>query len=254
MIISWLTLNKDNIAEQICRATSYFPEFFPQVTELSNAVEDRTIFSQGPVIFGASGLLNNNAAYMLIDALKYKQHPFIAWGIGANHHEEHDPVYPEWLKQFDLVGLRDKTDQYSEVPCPTCLHPAFDIYRPAKTTHRVVFYSHLSHPLANVPANAPHRTNCGTAADVENVIKFLAQGRTVVTNSYHGMYWACLLNRQVMVINPWSSKFYAFKESVSLFHNDYIDLEIPRQNHKTYLEKCRQLNRDFAVKVSHLVQ
>lgn len=251
MIISWLTINSDNIAEQHCRATDYFPDL-GLVTKLSNEVKSLDIFAQGPVIFGASGLLNNNAAYMLYDALSYKKHPFIAWGIGANSHEVMSPIYPDWLKQFDLVGLRDKkVGDYDHVPCPTCMSSLFDKYRECKPDHSFVYYSHYGFPLEK-NSYYPYRTNQGGASDFESVLQFLASGQNIITNSYHGMYWGCLLNRQVLAVNPFSSKFYAFPETVTIW-KDCNEQYLKPQDHSHYLEDCRKANQVFLGKVKQLL-
>ena len=41
----------------------------------------------------------------------------------------------------------------------------------------------------------------------EEVAGFLASGRVVVTNSYHGAYWTTLLGRPTLLWEPWCSKF-----------------------------------------------
>jgi hypothetical protein len=49
-------------------------------------------------------------------------------------------------------------------------------------------------------------SNIGQAS-LADVCAFLGSGRCVLTNSYHGAYWAALLGREVLVFEPWNSKW-----------------------------------------------
>ena len=42
------------------------------------------------------------------------------------------------------------------------------------------------------------------------MLEFLGSSEVVVTSAYHGLYWATLLGRKVVVANMFSSKFAAF--------------------------------------------
>ena len=60
--------------------------------------------------------------------------------------------------------------------------------------------------------------------DENKTIEFIGSGDVVVTNSYHGAYWATLLGK-VVVAFPWASKFYGLKDY--LINNvDYIKKSI----------------------------
>ena len=45
----------------------------------------------------------------------------------------------------------------------------------------------------------------------EDVVAFLGSGAVIVTNSYHGAYWATLLGRPTVLWNPWCSEILLLK-------------------------------------------
>jgi len=130
----------------------------------------------------------------------------IAWGIGRAGRGTMDyGPYREALGRFALCGVRDPGSPFEYVPCPSCLHPAFDT--PIEPTEDVVVYNHQHHPF-EVPEGVRQMNNGG--ADAGAAIRFLATGRTVVTSSYHGVIWAMWLGRRVLMQKPWSVKFTSF--------------------------------------------
>jgi exopolysaccharide biosynthesis predicted pyruvyltransferase EpsI len=82
------------------------------------------------------------------------------------------------------------------------MHPAFD--KQIEPEHEIVVYENKqARPLKS--HGFPHMSNEG--ATMEEAVKFIASGEIVVTSSYHGMYWAALLKRRILVV-PFGSKFY----------------------------------------------
>jgi hypothetical protein len=123
----------------------------------------------------------------------------IAWGIGFTRrymYERHqDPDY----SSFKIAGIRDYGSAHW-VPCASCMSSLFD--RKYDITTDVVFYGHkILSPMDQL------NNDC---MDMAKVIEHLASGETVVTSSYHGVYWATLLGRKVVCV-PYGSKFYALK-------------------------------------------
>lgn len=245
MIYSWQTVNPWNLAEQVCRPTEYFD--FGPVTVLPQdcSLED---FQKGPVIFGASGLLYPEIAPILQAAVNQKQHPMIAWGIGHNTHGGTKVEYPEWLSMFDLVGLRDYITPYLYVPCPSCLHKAFDVAYPPPC-HKLVVYDQFDYPVGAEYKGAARENNNHPASEMDRIVAFLASGETIVTSSYHGAYWGMLLNRQVILWRPWSTKFYGFKVMPHAIDGETWTFTANPNSDTYYLKECRALNRVFAERV-----
>jgi len=246
-----MTVNPDNLAEQVCRPSAYFKEL-SEVKVLPNDIDDFDVFLKNAVIFGGSGLFYPDTAEVLEEALKRKKHPMVLWGIGANEHLEHLVRWPEWTNEFDLIGLRDYGNPWGYVPCPSCMSPYFDEARAKTPEHEVVVYDHPLGPIKGLKDH-PRRSNNHKAEKYREILLFLASGKTIVTSSYHGTYWGMLLGRKVLCWRPWSSKFYGLEP---------LHFRVNDQNwawvHRTfqapagvvdYLERCRWANIEFARKV-----
>ena len=234
-------------------------ENFEEVEDrLSNAV---VIYGGGGLLFDGEftpGILGKNMRIL------HRSDPLalILWGAGHNSqnqgeyvHEKHIRI-PDFLKLYDLVGLRDFQDSDAEhaglvdawVPCASCLHPEFDEQH--EIEHEVVLYDHKDHRIPEEykdPA-VPALTNSGiTAAEA---IKFLATGETVVTTSYHGAYWGALLGRRVILSQPFSTKFEGFKYDFPVASDgNWKAVMNDAQAFPDALEEARAANLEFAEQV-----
>ena len=66
---------------------------------------------------------------------------------------------------------------------------------------------------------------------MEKVLDFLGSGETVLTSSYHGVYWATLLGRKVLAF-PFSSKFYTLKHKPNMY-----PVELWLRKKKSFIER-----------------
>lgn len=175
----------------------------------------------GTLIIGGGGLLSNNYFAKEIDFLaNYSATNLkIIWGAGQNAYEVHafKDIYKSELQDlsgFDLVGLRDYPTKYQWVPCASCLHPIFK-EQDISPVNDVVSYLHhdsvMNVDLLNDLPNVMFNDN----SDFRAVINHIKSGSTLITNSYHGAYWAQLLRRKVIAF-PTSSKMYHFRFPVPI--------------------------------------
>jgi hypothetical protein len=165
------------------------------------------------VVVGGGGLFGNHWFDRILsdlsDAAAALPNLEVAiWGAGFNTHYDQPFVEtPAGLfEQAAAVALRDRGVNYDWAPCASVLHPAFESsYEPE---HPVVAFthqrSHVLHEFAEA-AGIPVRENRGP--DVADAIRFIASGETVITDTYHGAYWATLLGRRVSVSTTFSTKF-----------------------------------------------
>lgn len=93
-----------------------------------------------------------------------------------------------------------------------------------------------------------HFPSTSNDAVFEDVVQFIGETDTVLTDSYHAMYWSLMLGKKVMVF-PNSSKFYDFKYQpvISSFQNFEKDLKKVKA-YSGVLEECREINLKFAEK------
>lgn len=207
-------LNTPNIGDQVCGPALYYPGFDQQDIGSAPNRDLKTI-----VVYGGGAI-----AGPAIRHANLQSYPTVFWGGGSTRRNQKTHPVPDY-SVFQLAGTRD-WGQGDWLPCVSCKHPAFD--REYEIKHDVVHYGHRAvKPI--MKSGVPYLDNEHPSFD--EVISFLGSGSTVVTSSYHGMYWATLLKRNV-IVDGFGSKFYYMP-----------NLE---------LSQCRELNDEFYQKVIKL--
>ena len=208
------------------------------------------------LIVGGGGLIHKKFQLHIQNLLEKNPQNSVLWGIGHNFGKKHiakcgdQVLFPDWLEKCNLVGIRDFIKEKEELylPCVSCMHRAFN--KSYQTSKDVGYFLHaFKTKLANTHNKSVFYNN---SLDFENAIEFIGSHKTIITDSYHGAYWAMLLNKQVQVVS-WSVKFNYFKNTPLFLDN--INQEPLIQTHfvqKDYLEECRNLNRNFYRKVLEL--
>ncbi len=206
-IVGLNLIEAPNVGDRYCSPLHYFD--FPGTVIKGNIRDFAKHQDADAVIFGGGALAQNVAERAPSFASSLK----IGWGLGHTQRGVLGPHgnYSALLQDLDLYGIRDwglaSDDNY--VPCASCMLPQLD--RAYKIEHEFVYYGHEKlTPLAGLE---PRMTN--SELNIQAVIEFLGSGETIVTSSYHGMYWGTLLGRKVIAI-PFGSKFFHFKYPVPL--------------------------------------
>lgn len=180
----------------------------------------------------------------------------ILWGAGINTRDKDDDSYgvqyPSYVDKFHLVGVRDFVPDYKWVPCASCMHSAFN--KKYEITNKVVWFEHKKRLIDNKSFDVyPCPRMVNTGQNMDQIIEFLGSAETVVTNSYHGVYWATLLNRKVVCI-PWSNKFNFFKHPPTMATDrNWADKIEDSISYKDALEECRLANVDFFNSVKNMI-
>jgi len=200
-----------------------------------------------PVILGGGGLYYSPTA---IERLVINHSgPVIAWGIGRNGKLDDDHLGYLGSERFALFGVRDWDVGHYWVPCVSCASPLFDLHQGDRPAHSVVVYEHKDVPI-DLEGLPRMRNN---VRDMEEVIRFLASGETVITNSYHGVYWAQLLGRKVLAM-PISNRFTAFRFQPILTTKEGWRSDLKRATgHAGALDACRARTLEFAERVEDLL-
>jgi hypothetical protein len=179
------------------------------------------------------------------DALPVPSAPRYIWGAGQNSSAE-EFEYPEEMKRFDRVGIRDVGKQFEWAPCASCMHPAFN--KTYRIKNSVIWFEHKKQLIKDKGfgnESIPRFVNSG--ANIEQTIELLGSAEVVLTNSYHGAYWATLLKRKVIVVGAWSSKFKylnhqpAFVDAAQEW-KDAVDNAVI---HNDALDECRSATQNF---------
>ena len=169
------------------------------------------------IVLGGGGLFLPLCWQLYVQPLLDRGNTMIGWGIGHHHDNVHlgpDEHPSDWsasveryrddypIERFRRLGVRDWNTGLRWVPDASCMHPAFDATY--SIDHDVVVYEHgMLEPIPLDGSEAVERGRHG----VRERGRVPRQWRVVVTNSYHGAYWATLLGRPTLVWQPWCSKF-----------------------------------------------
>jgi hypothetical protein len=253
----------NNVGDFYCAPHLYFPELHQKVLDIGDmrktSAKVRGDWAQAvrthDLIIGGGGLLNlpHFAHQMaLFETLGSRGKKIVLWGPGHND--------PDWntfkapahyqvdLSKFGMVGLRDYSAPGTWVPCVSCLHPIFDQEIVPKHEFGVLMgkKSAQNKERQELLSDIPSSHN---ATDLNEMIQFIGSCETLVTDSYHAMYWALMMQRKVLVI-PTTTKFLDFKYPVPITSFDAFKQELKKAvKYDGLLEECRTINKDFAKKV-----
>ena len=231
-----------NLGDMMCSPGRYFDDWSksPEVDPLD--------YNGGDAIVGGGGWL---PAYDRVIEIASSRRCAV-WSMGINHRTRFDVSYSPLLKGVGLVGCRDYNSPFEYLPCVSCMCPEFDEIRKRDPVHPVVIYEHYQIPPIHFDPSVPVGCN-HTALKMADVLRFMASGEVIATNSYHGMYWGFLLGRRVALWNVSNHKFFTLKHpapNVSKW-NDVFSRAAKAPD--DYLPECRYLNVSFAARVRDML-
>lgn len=163
---------------------------------------------EAPLIIGGGGIFYGDWPERY--AKWAKQRPVIAWGCGLNFGIDGDLTAnversARAMKEFALVGIRDRDfaieHGFEWVPCASCLNPAFDHAEPGPVSYELGFYTHPWFDVDPAAFRLPCMSNMGVF-ELKHVLEFILSCKVLLTNSYHGAYWAQLLGVPVLLLAP----------------------------------------------------
>ena len=254
-------IDEKNIGDYYCAPHHYFDQLKESLDifdykSLNPAIKQNFIdsISQNSLVIGGGGLLNRGSfdkQMHLFEKLSQKNKKMVLWGLG--HNEKNPKAFGKVTKynidtqKFGLVGVRDYDMKEEWVPCASCLHPILDTKSEVINEIGLIFHKKtLNNPkVLGKFKNYPSTSN---TTSLEDIISFIAKTDTVVTDSYHAMYWSMLMNKKVVVF-PNSSKFFTFKYQPVFSSIDTFKLDCKKaQNYSGILEECREINLKFSEK------
>ena len=259
-IINIHRLNTTNSGDLKCAAYQYFPELskFAKIDILGYLGSDlrktkrwtKSVLHNN-IVLGGGGLFDRDSFLHSIDMMKLllsKGRKIVPWGVGHNHPSlKVSKQFYKQINDFKLIGLRDYGIKVGEwVPCVSCMDDIFDENFDQKFEVGIIQHGRFNLEKAD-SMEVPILSNYGS---FDEMISFIGGLETLITNSYHAMYWAMLMRRKVIVI-PNSSKMSSFKYQSPLCNeiNDYKSYMNKTFVVEGLLEECRELNRNFSVKV-----
>lgn len=192
----------------------------------------------------------NELVYQYSEKLDNSKTPRFLWGAGHNKEmtkKTKEPLfYPRFLRKFAKVGIRDFNTQFTWAPCASCMHPALRKFYPIK--NQIIFYEHKKQLLKSTdfsPRPVPRFINSGN--NIEQTIELLGSASIILTNSYHGAYWGILLGKKVIIVEPWSSKFFNFKHQPFTLNKgeDFMNILDSVPTYPNALDECVAATETF---------
>lgn len=235
--------NTPNVGDVACSPFHYFK--FPNAT--AHDIRDPS-FPECDLAIVGGGAIEPYLKDPLDIMPKLNARHKVAWGIGSSRsgRKQNEPFSVEG---FDLIGLREYQREGGDyVPCVSCMSDLFD--KDYAIEHDAVFYKHAAKDIGESDIHGlPTLDN---RASLEDAIAFMGSAETVITNSFHGTYWATLLNRKVLCL-PFSSKFYGYKFAPTYTKTDNWKTDRRRATtHPEALEDCRKYNKAFHERILNL--
>lgn len=252
MIQNLFIRETDNIGDYVCGPSLYFPGMgIRDVTKWKEISKDDIIILGGGGLFHLPSEDYNNGVFGHIEELLTYFPKVILWGVGHNVHGTPLIKYPDYMERFQLVGIRDFTNnliagKWNWVPDPSCMCPLFTLARIKYP--RIGTAGYFCHKTFHEEKDLP--TEFCEGISFERAVKFLASFDMIYTNSYHGAYWSLLMNKPVIVEDPYSSKFFGLPGIISLFNGKGLLIN-PIPN---FLKICREINRWYFEIVSKKVK
>jgi len=240
----------DNLGDCVSSPLHYFD--YPNVEhwESKVAVHGMLPTRAAAYIFGGGAITGRVGSIVSPGQL---DGPKVAWGLGRSKKAGERYCRDTPLTAFDrdrtfftLVGTRDVNIKGAEwVPCASCMSPLFD--QDYEIEHEVAWYLNSRKPPK---LDVPVMTN--RAHSLDEAISFLGSAATIMTDSYHGAYWATLLGRRAVITRPYSSKLYQYKHqpAIACFACDTMS---ESRVFPEALAECREANVQFDAKVREVI-
>lgn len=235
----------NNVGDQMCGSANYFSEFAAEKRNFSS-----TEHLASHLIVGGGQIFDQILRLSGVAFDSYPDTSLVCWGAGIPPKGNRDREVYALVEQFSLFGTRnfDWAEELDFVPCVSCMSSVFDNL-PAPSHEVVVFAHRKKTPDLFLPEGVPYKTNIGQSA--REVACFIASGQTVVTSSYHGVYWAQLLGRRVVCI-PFNNKFETFQHKPFFSTPKSWMHELDGASvTKPLLHEYRLINNAFCKKVKH---
>lgn len=244
-------IDEENRGDILCCPIRYFPNLFkiPFIKHDIYNIDFNQINKDDIVILGGGGLFDclpewNNAINHLLDI----NHNTISWSCGFNNYHNCDLTDINFSK-FKILTVRDylNPNGLPFLPCVSCMLPDLqEVFVPSRKV------GVLEHKDNNIPDFDYPRIN--NKATMREIFSFIGSSEVIITNTYHGCYWATLMGKKVVLYNKFSTKFNYLRYSPVQYSGD-IEYDIDRANrYFNALSETRYETIFFANKLQKFIE
>ena len=236
----------------------YFKEWSNMtVSNLKNPVDTKQCKM---IVYGGGDLLSTaskHSTWMTKNFKYYDPEIKIAWGLGANPACRDQTL----LQSFNMFGVRNHKNHtlyknYSHVPCASCLHYEFkDIKLYPKRDVGIIHHNDAPMSFPNflstyIKSNETYNEIFQSPSTIERTVDFIKTSKKIISNSFHGCYWALLCNVPVIAVD-----IHRYRLKMSQIHPQLQPIRKKEEKNfftdKLFLDYCRDKNLDFYNKVKY---
>ncbi|MDR1123169.1 MAG: polysaccharide pyruvyl transferase family protein [Elusimicrobiota bacterium] len=244
-----------NAGDLNCCPLSYYYDFFKDYNVLKHDIwniDYSEISGEDIVILGGGGMLYVEENFQEnINRLLNLCKNVIGWSIGFNTHSDRPIRTQIDLTKFALLGIRDfaHPSKISYLPCVSCKHSDFYTFKNTEIKREIGIVEHKYFPVIK----DLEFERIDNSFNFVEIIKFIASSKIIITSSYHLTYWATLMEKKVIVDNPFSTKFKFFKHK-PIFYSGNLGRDISSAKiYPNALKEAIELNDKFFEKVKKIV-
>jgi hypothetical protein len=259
-------VSSKNVGDDSSSPYHYFQDFFSSSASCRVSIADERRLSEipigSPIILGGGGLFANKENWDRVFTTLLDRSPFVAaWGVGRNRsiraYRGNRSWLPSFAPRFSMLGLRDAPWSDELVPCVSCMATGFDVLHGRSPVRKFGFYLHkdrsafVPDSISGLLSSENYLTNEGSYKDLNSSLDFISGCEFLFTNSYHGAYWATLLNVRVMIFDVFSEKFELMPWPHPKFDHG-IDWPLILQETLVFpdaLQRARSANLNFKSKI-----
>ena len=246
--------DNSNVGDWWCPPWRYFP-FKPGT--VGDILDPNFEIKETDILLVGGGGLGNEFFRTHLNRIKASNPKVsILWGAGVDRvskqgtvlSDEKYDLYGDYFDFFDEKGIRvfSNPQKFQYVPCASCMNNFLWKYREVKPSAKVGVYNHKRVPLFHAGNSNGIAVSDNSGEKFEDKIKFLSSFEYIITNTYHGVYWATLLGRKVICV-PYKSGLFSFKFPPSYcfdgkIKDEHFDTAI---SYDHALEDCRKINLEY---------
>lgn len=250
-------IDPTNSGDMVTCPLQFYFEYFRQYRIMCHdvrCVDYNKIDSDDVVIIGGGGLfnyseqLNRNINRVLNCGAKV-----VAWAVGFNEHVEYGATYCTRIhfEQFAELAVRDfqNKENITYMPDVTCKLP--ELKKNYSIRRKYGIAQHKDYPIVGfdfekITNNAP----------VKEILRFIGETEIVLSNSYHMLLWAMYMGKKTVCIDPFSSRFFSYKDKPSYYNSISDKFDECVQQAQVYhdLDEAIRQNDIFFEKIKRIIE
>ncbi|WP_411827754.1 hypothetical protein [Luteolibacter sp. AS25] len=243
----------DNVGDANCSPIQFL-DFQPHAVERVEFSDFRKNYKAGKTDELLDQTVIVGGGFYDVKQLKYlsQARKIVFWGGGIRDISKYRSFLTKKAKALPnakktLYGVRDVGFGDQWVPCVSCISDNFD-KKYDITSEYVVFQHHRQ----NIDLPFPKMIN--DQAEFSEAVGFLGSAEKVITNSYHGAYWATLLGKEVFIYNEINDKISMLKWKPTFCEKDEWKGNTNAVTYPNALGEAREANLKFHEMVMNFIQ